>query len=84
MQKATNITREILVNQGNLEPRIYLAQKNAKRISYKVFLDILCCPLCKGDLELFDNYLSCGHCKREYEIIDGIPNMMAEQSKKIE
>ncbi len=83
IQKAAKATREVLINQGNLEPHIYLTQKNAKKIPYKEFLDILCCPLCKGDLELSETHLTCNHCKREYEIIDGIPNMMAEQSKSI-
>jgi len=49
-------------------------------------LDILACPLCKGDLELIaekveddeivSGKLVCIKCKTEYPIEDGIPNML--------
>ena len=81
--KSAKAARELLVNQGNLEPKIFLADENTKKISYKNFLDILCCPLCKKDLELTDSHFICNHCKRKFEIIDGIPNFLAEQSEKV-
>lgn len=49
-------------------------------------LDILACPICKGDLkleaeeenevEIISGKLICGKCKVEYPIEDGIPNML--------
>lgn len=48
-------------------------------------MDILCCPVCKGDLELrvavekdeiLEGTLHCGACDETYEIEDGIPNLL--------
>ncbi len=49
-------------------------------------LDIICCPVCKGDLELRDaqsdeneiisGKLVCKNCGREYPIEDGIPDLL--------
>lgn len=48
-------------------------------------MDILCCPVCKGDLELvvavekdeiLEGSLICHHCDVTYEIEDGIPNLL--------
>jgi len=49
-------------------------------------LDILACPVCKGDLELvveeeneeeiLTGKLICNKCNIEYPIEDGIPNML--------
>jgi uncharacterized protein YbaR (Trm112 family) len=49
-------------------------------------LDILACPLCKGDLtievfeendkEIVTGKLCCNSCKECYPIEDGIPNML--------
>lgn len=48
-------------------------------------MDILCCPVCKGDLELtvtveedeiVEGELYCGACDQVYEITDGIPNLL--------
>jgi len=49
-------------------------------------LDILCCPLCKGDLdlevteenekEIIKGTFYCEKCKEYYPIDDGIPNML--------
>ncbi|GIW14944.1 MAG: hypothetical protein KatS3mg063_0797 [Tepidiforma sp.] len=51
-----------------------------------VLLEILCCPLCKGELELRDaeeregeivaGVLVCRACGERYPIEDGIPNML--------
>ncbi|KAA0016378.1 MAG: Trm112 family protein, partial [Thermoplasmata archaeon] len=48
-------------------------------------LDIICCPVCKGDLELkvekeengeiVKGKLICKKCEVTYEIEDGIPNL---------
>ena len=52
----------------------------------KDMLDILCCPTCKGDLELevkkeekgeiIDGILTCKKCNCNYSIEDGIPNLL--------
>jgi uncharacterized protein YbaR (Trm112 family) len=48
-------------------------------------MDILACPICKGDLELdvteetdeiITGTLYCGKCDEHYPIEDGIPNML--------
>ena len=49
-------------------------------------LDILCCPVCKGDLELVvekedetgiqEGTLGCRHCNVKYPITDGIPDLL--------
>jgi uncharacterized protein YbaR (Trm112 family) len=52
----------------------------------KELMDILACPLCKGDLELtvkeedreeiISGFLYCPKCKEEYPIEEGIPNLL--------
>jgi uncharacterized protein YbaR (Trm112 family) len=52
----------------------------------KKLLDILACPICKGDLklevfeeegdEIISGKLICTKCGTEYPIEDGIPNML--------
>jgi uncharacterized protein YbaR (Trm112 family) len=54
-------------------------------------LDILCCPVCKGDLELraagerageiLEGSLFCGACSVEYPITDGIPDLIPREPK---
>jgi uncharacterized protein len=49
-------------------------------------LDILCCPVCKGDLELdvqredetaiVEGTLTCARCSVVYPINDGIPDLL--------
>ena len=49
-------------------------------------MQILCCPVCKGDLELtvnkenekeiLEGTLHCKKCNENYPIEDGIPNML--------
>ena len=41
----------------------------------KEMLDILACPVCKGDLEQ-KNGLFCKKCNHTYQIKDGIPVLM--------
>ncbi len=49
-------------------------------------IEILCCPVCKGDLELkvreeeeeiITGELICKKCNVEYPIIEGIPNLLS-------
>ena len=52
----------------------------------KDIIDILCCPTCKGDLELkikkeikddiIKGTFICKKCKTIYDIEDGIPNLL--------
>jgi uncharacterized protein YbaR (Trm112 family) len=49
-------------------------------------MDILACPMCKGDLdlkvrkenkkEILEGTLTCRACKIDYPIEDGIPNLL--------
>jgi uncharacterized protein len=49
-------------------------------------LEILCCPVCHGDLaltvkrqegrEIIDGTLGCSKCKEIYPIEDGIPDLL--------
>ncbi|KUG20489.1 MAG: methytransferase partner Trm112 [Methanomicrobiaceae archaeon] len=49
-------------------------------------LDIICCPVCKGDLvlqvteedeeEILSGSLLCNACRVTYEISEGIPNLL--------
>lgn len=53
-------------------------------------LDILCCPVCKGDLtlsvaeenerEIVEGMLTCAHCRVDYPIHEGIPNLLPQNS----
>ncbi len=54
----------------------------------KDILDILCCPICKGNLELtiekeekdeiIKGFFSCKKCKKNYTIEEGIPNLLPQ------
>jgi uncharacterized protein YbaR (Trm112 family) len=48
----------------------------------KELLDILVCPVCKGELVLKDDgsSLKCSNCKRVYPIRDDIPIMLKEEA----
>jgi uncharacterized protein len=49
-------------------------------------MDILCCPVCKGDLvlrvnaendkEILEGNLHCAACNVDYPIHEGIPNLL--------
>ena len=52
----------------------------------KSLMDILVCPMCKGDLtleittehseEVIEGYISCESCKEQFPIEDSIPNLL--------
>lgn len=56
----------------------------------KKLLDILCCPVCKGDLlltvtdenneEIVTGSFRCIRCSREYPIEEGIPDLLPRDS----
>jgi uncharacterized protein len=51
-------------------------------------MDILCCPVCKGDLilsvtkeddkEILEGGLHCAACRVDYPINEGIPNLLPQ------
>lgn len=55
-------------------------------------MEILCCPVCKGDLkltiaakqgdEIQEGTLRCGHCKFDYPIEEGIPNLLPPEMQE--
>jgi len=58
----------------------------------KDLMGILCCPVCKGDLELkiekeeggeiIEGELLCKHCNFPYKIKEGIPNLLPPELQK--
>lgn len=58
----------------------------------KDLMDILCCPMCKGDLilesvqendkEIVKGTLFCKRCSERYPIDDGIPNMLPPELRE--
>jgi uncharacterized protein YbaR (Trm112 family) len=51
-------------------------------------MEILCCPVCKGDLtvdlekeEILEGSLFCKACNHRYEIKDGIPDLLPPDFK---
>jgi uncharacterized protein YbaR (Trm112 family) len=53
-------------------------------------MEILCCPVCKGDLaltvdverdEILEGSLFCKTCNHRYEIKDGIPDLLPPDFK---
>ena len=39
-------------------------------------LEILACPVCKGEVELREKELVCVKCGRRYPIVEGIPYLL--------
>jgi uncharacterized protein YbaR (Trm112 family) len=59
----------------------------------KELMDILACPVCKGDLDLsieeedekgevVVGSLYCGKCEQRYPIEDGIPNLLPPELRQ--
>ena len=48
----------------------------------KELLEILACPVCRGDVELKNDKIICRVCGRKYPVKDGIPVMLAEAAEK--
>ena len=54
-------------------------------------MEILCCPVCRGDLtleskrtegeEILDGTLRCAKCAVDYPIEDGIPNLLPPEDR---
>ena len=48
-------------------------------------LKIICCPQCKGELELQQQeFLLCRQCRLKYPIKDDIPVLLVEEAEKID
>jgi len=47
----------------------------------KELLEILACPVCKGEIHLQGNKLICKKCRKYYPIRDGIPVMLVEEAR---
>ncbi len=47
----------------------------------KKLLDILACPVCKGDIFEDKEELVCVKCKRRYPVKEGIPIMLEEEAR---
>jgi uncharacterized protein YbaR (Trm112 family) len=45
-------------------------------------LEILACPICKGDVIEEDNHIICKKCNLSYPIENNIPVMLIENAKK--
>ena len=55
-------------------------------------MEIICCPVCKRDLELkvtkrdkveiITGKLTCHNCDVEYPITDGIPNLLPQEPRR--
>lgn len=49
----------------------------------KRLLEILVCPLCKGELSIKDNELICRFDRLAYPIREGIPVMLEQEARLI-
>ncbi len=49
-------------------------------------LEILVCPLCKGDLtyDKIANELICYESRLAFKVVDGIANMLLDEARKID
>jgi uncharacterized protein YbaR (Trm112 family) len=56
-------------------------QKVKKMIDVDL-LDILVCPVCKGDVKETNSEIVCTNCGRRYPIKNGIPVMIAEEARE--
>lgn len=55
-------------------------------------MEVLCCPVCKGDLtlavatqegtEILTGQLHCAECGVDYPIEDGIPNLLPPEDRE--
>lgn len=66
----------VLVNDG----RDLVEAAAATGMSADLF-EILVCPVDRHDLRLAGTFLDCPECGRRYAIVDGIPNMLVEESQ---
>jgi uncharacterized protein YbaR (Trm112 family) len=63
-----------------------MTNRDIIRVMKRELMDILVCPVCKGELrlmveeetegEIVSGSLHCGKCNVEYPIVDTIPNLL--------
>ena len=46
----------------------------------KELLDVLACPICKGDVELIEDKIVCKACGKKYLVKNGIPVMLIDEA----
>lgn len=67
---------EVIAQFGMKDPGGFDRKSEYPKISYKDFLDLICCPVCHGDIGEVEGALECkGKCKGVYNIENGIPLM---------
>ena len=47
-------------------------------------LDLLRCPVCHGELVAEPEALRCDACRLRYRVVDGIPDMLAEDAEHLD
>ena len=47
------------------------------------WLEILVCPRCRGPLAEHARGLACRACQRLYPVVDGVPLLAPEESRKL-
>ena len=47
------------------------------------WLEVLVCPLCRGDLRHEGDWLVCPACRRRYPVEDGLPVLLADRSEAV-
>jgi uncharacterized protein YbaR (Trm112 family) len=47
-------------------------------------LEVIACPLCRRSLEVGDDRLTCGTCRRWFPVIEGIPVLLVSEARLIE
>ncbi len=72
------------------EPRGLKPPRGMRGPMKRDLMEILCCPVCKGDLDLkvdlekdevLEGSLFCKACNHRYEIKDGIPDLLPPDFK---
>lgn len=47
-------------------------------------LDLLRCPVCRGELEVEPEALRCDACHLRYRVQDGIPDLLADDAERLD
>jgi len=50
----------------------------------KKLMKILACPQCKGDVKEEGMFLVCGNCRLAFPVLEDVPDMVIEDSCKLE
>ncbi len=87
----TATRKSLLAHRSNVAGAMGLSRApRFPRPMKRDLMEILCCPVCKGDLELkvdiekdeiLEGSLFCKNCNHRYEIKDGIPDLLPPDFK---